>query len=100
VNDPYDAPYSTKDDERDLRLQGKAHIPNTYMKLSDTFPSAKAFTTLLCSVSNKRRLQKLICNYLTDLAESVDAEIVYSISFYWFPLHQHVNPASNGELQL
>ena len=24
VNDPYDATYSTKDDERDLRVQGKA----------------------------------------------------------------------------
>ena len=23
INDPYDAPYSTKDDERDLRIQGK-----------------------------------------------------------------------------
>lgn len=79
VNDSYDAPYSTKDDERDLRLQGKAHIPNTYMKLSDTFPSAKAFTTLLCSVSNKSRLQKLIGSYLTAQAESFNAEIVYSV---------------------
>ena len=40
VNDLYDAPYSTKDNERDLRVQGKAHIPNAYMKLSDLFPSA------------------------------------------------------------
>ena len=32
VNDPYDAAYSTKDDERDLRVQGKTHVPNTYMK--------------------------------------------------------------------
>jgi hypothetical protein len=79
VNDPYDAPYSTKDDERDLRVQGKEHIPNTYMKLSDTFPSAQAFKTLLCSVSNKGRLQTMICAYLTDLAESVDAEIIYSV---------------------
>ena len=35
VNDPYDAAYLTKDDERDLRVQGKAHVPNTNMKLAD-----------------------------------------------------------------
>ena len=58
VNDPYNAAYSTKDDERDLRVQGKVHVPNTYMKLDDPFPSAKAFKTLLCSASNKARLQK------------------------------------------
>ena len=38
VNDPYNAAYSTKNDERDLRVQGKAHVPNTYMKLADPFP--------------------------------------------------------------
>ena len=79
VNDPYDAQHSTIDDERDLRLQGKAYIPNTYMKLTDTFPSAKAFATLLCSVSNKRRLQKLICTYLIDLAKSDGVEMIYSV---------------------
>ena len=79
MNDPYNAPYSTKDNERDLRVQGKAHIPNAYMKLSDLFPSAQVFKTLLCSGSNKGRLKKVICDYLTDLAESVDAEIVSSV---------------------
>ena len=79
VNDPYDAAYSTKDDEQDLRIQGKVHVPNTYMKLDDPFPSAKAFKTLLCSVSNKEQLQKLICSHLTDLAQNVNAEIVYSV---------------------
>ncbi|KAJ8375166.1 hypothetical protein SKAU_G00057460 [Synaphobranchus kaupii] len=79
VNDPYDAAYSTKDNERDLRVQGKAHVPNTYMKLGDPFPSAREFKTLVCSVSNKGRLQKLIRSYLTDLAQNVDAEIVYSV---------------------
>ncbi len=38
VNDPYDAAYSTIDDERDLRVQRKAHVPNTYMKLDDPSP--------------------------------------------------------------
>ncbi len=75
----YDAPYSIKDDERDLRVQGKVHIPNTYMKLDDPFPSARAFKTLLCSVSNKGRLQKLIRSYLTTLAQNLNVEIVYSI---------------------
>ena len=82
VSFAYGAAYSTKDDERDLRVQGKAHIPNIYMKLDDPFPSARAFKTLLCSVSNKERLQKLICSYLTDLAKSVDTEIIYSVGSY------------------
>ena len=79
VNDPYDVAYSTKDDERDKRVQGQAHIPNVYMKLDDSFPAATAFKTLLCSVSNKGRLQKLICSYLTDLARNVDVQVVYSV---------------------
>ena len=58
VNDPYDVAYSTKDDERDMRVQVKAHVPNSYMKLADSFP-ARAFKTLLCIVSNKGRLQKI-----------------------------------------
>ena len=76
VNDPYDAAYSTKDDERDLQAQGNIHVPNIYMKLGDPFPSARAFSMLLCSISNKRQLQSLICRYLTDLAPSVHAEII------------------------
>ena len=56
VNDPYDTAYSSKDNERDLRIQGNTHVPNTYMKLSDPFPSARAFSTLMCSISNKRRM--------------------------------------------
>ena len=79
VNDPYDTACSTKDDERDLRVQGRAHVPNIYMKFNDTFPSARAFKTLLCSTSNKGRLQKLIRRHMTDLAQSVHAEIVYSV---------------------
>ena len=75
MNDPYDAAYSPKDDEQDLQGQGKAHVPNTYMKLDNPFPCATAFKTLLCSVSNKGRLQKLIIrSYLTDLAQNVNAE--------------------------
>ncbi|KAJ8349632.1 hypothetical protein SKAU_G00247620 [Synaphobranchus kaupii] len=54
-------------------------VINTYMKLGDPFPSAREFKTLLCSVSNKGWLQKLICSYLTDLAQNVDAEMVYSV---------------------
>ena len=56
-----------------------SHVPNVYMKLNDPFPSARAFKTLLCSTSNKERLQKLICRHLTDVAQSVDTEIVYSV---------------------
>ena len=45
VNDPYDTAYSTKDDKRDLRVQGRAHVPNICMKFNDPFPSARAFKT-------------------------------------------------------
>ena len=42
VNDPYDAGFSTKDDERDMQAQGMIHEQNVYMKLEDPFPSATA----------------------------------------------------------
>ena len=44
VNDPYDTAYSTKDDKRGLRVQGRAHVPNIYMKFNDPFPSAREFS--------------------------------------------------------
>ena len=62
-----------------MRVQGKAHVPNIYMKLADPFPCARAFRTLLCGVSNKGRLHKLTCCYLTYLAQGVDADIIYSV---------------------
>ena len=49
------------------------------MKLDDQFPSAREFKTLLCSTSNKTWLQKLLCSYLTDLAQRLTVEIVYSV---------------------
>ena len=61
-----------------LRVQGKACVPYTYIQLADLFPCARAFKTLLCSVSNKGRLQELICSYLIDLAQHVDAKSIYS----------------------
>ncbi len=79
VNDPYDATHSTKDDERDLRIQGNKHVPNIYIKLDDQFPSAREFKTFLCSTSNKTRLQKLLCSHLTELAQRSNTEIVYSV---------------------
>ena len=60
-------------------VQGRAHVPNIYMKFNDPFPSARAFKTLLCSSSNKGRLQNLVYRHLTDLAQSVHAEIIYSV---------------------
>jgi len=55
VTDPYDTEYSTIDDERDLRVQGKAHVPSTYMNLADTSPVPEC--SKRCSVSNKGQLQ-------------------------------------------
>ena len=78
INDPYDAPHSAKDNEQDLQIQGNKHVPNIYMKLDDKFPSAGEFKTLLCSTGNKTRLQKLLFSYLTDLAQGLSIEIVYS----------------------
>ena len=60
-------------------VQGRAHVPNIYMKFNDPFPSTRAFKTLLCSSSNKGRLQNLVCRHLTDLVQSVHAEIIYSV---------------------
>ena len=53
------------------------------MKLEDKFPSTQGFRTLLCSNSNKKRLQKLVFCYLTDVSKSVDKEIIYSIASHY-----------------
>ena len=66
VNDPYDTAYSTKDDKQDLRVQGRAHVPNIYMTHSHLLEQ-------LCGTNNKGRL---ICKHLT---QSAEAEIVYSV---------------------
>ena len=42
VNDPYDAFFSTKDDEINMQAQGMIHELNVYIKLEDPFPSATA----------------------------------------------------------
>jgi len=49
------------------------------MKLSDPFTSTQAFKTLLCSDSNKGRLQKLLCDNLTEVAKSFNVDIAYSV---------------------
>ena len=92
VNDPYATTYSIKDDERALRVQGRVHVPNVFMKLNDPFPSAKELKKFLCSASNKGRLQKLIHSYLTDLAQKTDVEIFYSVGSHCTNLstQQHI----------
>ena len=72
--------YSTKDNERDLQVQDKVHIPNVYMKMEDKFPSTQGFKTLMCSHNNKKRLQNLVCNYLSNVCKSIDKEIIYSVA--------------------
>ena len=42
-------------------------------------PSTVPERSKRCRVSNKGQLQTLICNYLTDLAQSVDPETIYSV---------------------
>ena len=46
------------------------------MKPSYPFPSATAFKTLLCSSSNKRRMQKLIGSYLADFARNTNVDVI------------------------
>ena len=66
VNDVYDTQHSIKDDERELRVQGMGHIPNEHFKPNDPFPSTSKFNKILCSKSNKIRLQKFSQNYLRE----------------------------------
>jgi hypothetical protein len=79
INDPYDRTESIKDDERELRIQGKGHIPNVYMKLTDKFPSIRDFKTFLCSSANKKRLQTLIRSQLCEIAHSINQVLLYSV---------------------
>jgi len=71
VNDPYNTLYTAKDDERDLRVQGTPHAPNTYMKLSDPFRSIRrVWRTLDCHLCRRqwtlRRIFRLTrtCTFL------------------------------------
>ena len=59
VNDPSVAAYSTKDDERYLYVQGKAHVPNTYMKWADPFPVPKR--SKRCCIASATGSAKCIC---------------------------------------
>ena len=79
VNDPYNKTESIKDDELGLRIQGKDHISNVFMKSGDEFPSANDFKTILCSDGNKARLQLLVKAHLSRIAQSIDQVLVYSV---------------------
>ena len=80
INDPCDAPYSTKDDERDLQIQGNKHVPNIDMKFDDQFPPPESLRLSYCSTGKNTWLQKLLCSYLTDLAQGLSTEIAYSVA--------------------
>lgn len=79
VNDVYDTQYSIKDDERQLRIQGMGHIPNEHFKFDNPFPSTAKFNSILCSKTNKFRLQKFLQRYITEKARDINIEILYSI---------------------
>ena len=84
VNDPYNLPYSIKDDERDRRKQGTSAIPRVFPKLKDKFPSVSEFNTFLRSDENKTRLQYLIKNELVRVASSISKVLIYSCEkFVW-----------------
>ena len=81
----------TKDNELDTRVQGKAHIPNIYNKLANPFPCARAFNTLVCSVSNKGRLQILDRLHQHCLRANYLACLMHRP----FPKH-HLSPLGHG----
>ena len=49
------------------------------MKPADLFPMACNFKTILCSASNKKRLQAQIKAQLSELSESINQELIYSV---------------------
>ena len=61
-----------------MRVQGEEHVPNTYMNLAD--PSPVPERSKRSRVSNKGQLQTLICKYLADLAQCVDAETITQLA--------------------
>ena len=62
-----------------MRIQGQGPIPNVYMKPADLFPMACNFKTILCSASNKKRLQAQIKAQLSELSKSINQELIYSV---------------------
>ena len=80
INDPHGYAEYTRDDERELRIQGQGSIPNVYTKPADLFPMAYKFKTILCTAGNKKRLQALIKTHqLSELSKSISQELVYSV---------------------
>ena len=49
------------------------------MKMEDAFPSTAKFSKILCSNSNKMRLQKLVERHLIEKSNDVNPEIIYSV---------------------
>ena len=78
VNDPYDLPFSLKDDEHDRRSHGKSITPRVFPKLIDRFPSASEFKIILCGPENKCKLQQLVKIELSRIASTVLPELIYS----------------------
>ena len=80
INDPHGYAEYTRDDERELCIQGQGSIPNVYTKPADLFPMAYKFKTILCTAGNKKRLQALIKTHqLSELSKSISQELVYSV---------------------
>ena len=72
INDPHGYAEYTRDDERELRIQGQGSIPNVYTKPADPFPMAYKFKTIFCTAGNKKRLQALIKTHqLSELSKSI-----------------------------
>jgi hypothetical protein len=79
INDPYDNPESTKEDERDSRKQSSGVVPNVFMKTEEPFPSAHDFNAQLKNSGNKIRLQSFIKSAFCKAASDDEREVVYSI---------------------
>ena len=77
VNDPYNLPFSLKDDEHDRRSHGNNIIPRVFPKL-DRFQSASEFKIILCGPENKCKLQNLVKIELSRIASMMLPELTYS----------------------
>ena len=97
VNDPYDAAYSTKDTSETSRCRVR-HVSTTPTWNWQTF-LCQSVQTAAVEGHQQGPAEKLICSYLTDLAQSVDIETIYSVG----PLSTNVStqqPMQNHNFDL
>ena len=79
VNDVYDHPHATKEDERIQRQKNVGVIPNEFFREQDVFPHRNKFQKILQSAENKKRLQKCLYKFIKEKAIQRSLEMIYSV---------------------